>query len=65
MYTVDTSISSGLVPIKLAGDPGNAHFDHYPLLGAGQSVTAHGYTIAVVADDGDTHTVRIQPAAGS
>ena len=63
VYTVDASISTGLLPIKLAGDPGHAHFDDYPLLGAGQSVTLHGHTITVVADDGGTHTVRITRTA--
>ena len=59
VYTVDAAINSGLLPVKLAGDPGNAHFDDYPLLAVGESVTVRGYTITVVADDGDTHTVTI------
>ena len=59
VYTVDAGVSSGLLPIKLAGDPGNAHLDDYPLLAVGESVTVRGYTITVVADDGDTHTVTI------
>ena len=64
VYTVNASISSGLLPIKLAGDPGNAHFDDYPLLAVGESVTVRGYTITVVADDGDTHTVSITRTGG-
>ena len=63
VYTVNASISSGLLPIKLAGDPGNSHFDDYPLLAVGESVTVRGYTITVVADDGHTHTVRITRTA--
>ena len=59
VYTVDAGVSSGLLPIKLAGDPGNAHLDDYPLLAVGESVTVRGYTITVVADDGDTYTVTI------
>ena len=59
VYTVDAEVGSGLLPIKVAGDPGNAHFEDYPLLSVGQSVTVRGYTITVVADDGDTHTVTI------
>ena len=63
VYTVNASISSGLLPVKLAGDPGNAHFDDYPLLAVGESVTVRGYTVTVVADGGDTHTVTITRTA--
>ncbi|MYF33109.1 MAG: hypothetical protein F4033_14080 [Acidimicrobiaceae bacterium] len=59
VYTVDAMISSGLLPMKLAGDPGNAHFDDYPLLKVGESVTVRGYTITVDTDDGNTHTVTV------
>ena len=59
VYTVDAAISSGLLPIRVVGDTGNAHLDAYPILTLGQSVTVRGYTITVVADDGDTHTVTI------
>ena len=59
VYTVDAMISSGLLPMKLAGDPGNAHFDDYPLLRVGESVTVRGYTITVDTDDGNTHTVTV------
>ena len=59
VYTVDAATSSGLLPIWVVGDTGNAHLDAYPVLTLGQSVTVRGYTITVVADDGDTHTVTI------
>ena len=62
VYTVDAGVSSGLLPIKVAGDPGNAHLEDYPLLAGGESITVRGYTITVVADDGDTHTVTIAKA---
>ena len=62
VYTVDAAISSGLLPIRVVGDTGNAHLDAYPILALGQSVTVRGYTITVVADDGDTHTVTITRA---
>ena len=42
VYTVDAGVSSGLLPIKLAGDPGNAHLDDYPLLAVGESVDRAG-----------------------
>ena len=59
VYTVDTLIGSGQLPVKVAGDSGNGQVDDFPVLQAGESVTVHGYTITVTADDGDTHTVTI------
>lgn len=59
VYTVDTSVPNGQLPIKIAGDTGNGQVDSFPVLQAGESVTVHGYTIAVTAHDGDTHTVSI------
>ena len=57
MYTVDASLPTGELPLKIAGDTGNGQVDDYPVLAVGQSVTVRGYTVTVVADDGDTHTV--------
>ncbi|WP_419551564.1 cell wall-binding repeat-containing protein [Candidatus Poriferisodalis sp.] len=54
VYTVDAARISGYLPIRVAGD-----LYRYPLLEAGESVTLRGYTVAVVSDDGDTHTVTI------
>ena len=59
VYTVDSRIDNGQLPIKIAGDAGNSHVDDFPTLQAGESVTVAGYTIAVTADDGDTHSVQI------
>ncbi len=59
VYTVDSFIGSGELPVKIAGDSGNGQVDEFPVLGPGDSVTLHGYTIKVTADDGDTHTVSI------
>ncbi len=59
VYTVDASVESGQLPVKVAGDSGNGQIDDYPILTTGQSVTVRGYTIAVVSDNGDTHTVTI------
>ncbi len=59
VYTVDTLIGSGDLPVKIAGDSGNGQVDEFPVLGPGESVTLHGYTITVTADDGDAHTVSI------
>ncbi|WP_419554805.1 cell wall-binding repeat-containing protein [Candidatus Poriferisodalis sp.] len=61
VYTVDTSLGSGQLPAKIAGDTGSGQVDDFPVLEAGESVTLRGYTITVVADDGDTHTVTITP----
>ena len=65
VYTVNAAISSGLLPIQVVGDTGNAHLDAYPILTSGQSVTVRGYTIEVVDDDGDAHTVTITRTGGS
>ena len=59
VYTVDTLRGSGWVPARVAGETGNYEFDDYPLLTLRQSVTVHGYTVTVTADDGDTHAVSI------
>ncbi len=59
VYTVDSFVGSGELPAKIAGDSGNGQVDEFPVLGPGDSVTLHGYTITVTADDGDTHTVSI------
>ena len=59
VYTVEAHLDSGDLPIKLAGDTGRGHTLVNPILGVGESVTVRGYTITVVADHGDTHTVTI------
>ena len=59
VYTVDSSVHSGDLPLRVAGDSGNGQVDGFPVLGPGESVALHGYTITVTADDGDTHTVSI------
>ncbi|MCE2512987.1 MAG: hypothetical protein J4F50_10655 [Acidimicrobiia bacterium] len=59
VYTVDASLGSGELPIKVAGDPGNGRVDDYPILARSDRVVVRGYTITVTRDDGDTHTVTI------
>ncbi|MYD32324.1 MAG: hypothetical protein F4W98_00390 [Acidimicrobiales bacterium] len=59
VYTVDSFIGSGELPAKVAGDSGNSEVDDFPVLGLGESVTLHGYTVTVTADNGSTHTVAI------
>ena len=59
VYTVDTFIGSGELPVKVAGDSGDSEVDDFPVLGLGESVTLHGYTVTVTADDGAAHTVSI------
>ena len=63
VYTVDARTGSGDLPIKLAGDAGRGHTYESPILTVGESVTVRGYTITVIADDGDTHTVTISKRA--
>ena len=59
VYTIDTLVATGQLPMRIAGDIGNGQVDDFPVLEVGESVTVAGYTITVTADDGDTHTVRI------
>ncbi|MDE0657984.1 MAG: hypothetical protein OXH58_15545, partial [Acidimicrobiaceae bacterium] len=59
IYTVDASRLSGQLPVWLAGDSGNGQVDAYPILVRGERVFVAGYTIGVVAADGNTHIVQI------
>ena len=59
VYSVDSRIDNGQLPIKVAGDSGNGQVDDFPTLQVGESVTVSGYTIVVTSDDGDTHSVQI------
>ena len=59
IYTVDASRLTGELPIRLAGDSGNGQIDAYPILARGERAFVAGYTIGVVAADGDTHVVQI------
>ena len=58
LYTVNASTYSGNLPIKVVGVPDGG----FPVLQVGESATVRGYTITVVADGGDTHTVTITRA---
>ena len=59
MYTVDAALATRRLPLKMAGDTGNAQVNDYPILTQGQSVTIGGYTITVqsVTPSGDTITI--------
>ncbi len=59
VYTVDARVETGQLPLKVAGDDGTSQVNDFPVLTLGESVNVRGYTITVIADDGDTHTVRI------
>ena len=63
VYTVDSFVGSGQLPIKFAGDSGNGQIDGFPTIGVGDSVTLRGYTITVTAGDNDTHSVAITRAS--
>ena len=60
VYTVDSRITTGELPTRIAGDPGNAQFNEFPVLSIGESVTVRGYTITVTADSGDAYVVAIE-----
>ena len=59
VYTVDPTLRGGRRPIKFVTDNGFGYLDRYPFLTVGESVSVAGYTITVVADDGDAHAVSI------
>ena len=59
VYTVDTTLGSGQLPMKLAGDPGNGHIERHPILTEGESVTVHGYNITVQSVTRHTDTIVI------
>ena len=59
VYTVDAWTAGGNLPVRLAGDVGRGYTRESPVLAEGESVTVRGYTVTVVADDGDTHTVTV------
>ncbi|MDE0122113.1 MAG: hypothetical protein OXS33_10340 [bacterium] len=58
VYTVDTTLENGDLPLKVAGDSGNGLVDGYPILTSRQSVTTHGYTITVISTTPHT-TIRV------
>lgn len=62
VYTVDSRLSTGELPTRIAGDPGNAQFSDFPVLGLRESVTVRGYTITVTRDDGDAYEIAIEPS---
>ncbi|WP_419921786.1 cell wall-binding repeat-containing protein [Candidatus Poriferisodalis sp.] len=47
VYTVDSLVVSGNLPLKIAGGTGNGVFVDFPVLTEGQSVNVRGYTIEV------------------
>lgn len=59
IYTVDTAIPNGKLPIRIAGDPGDLHLAAYPVLTPGWSAEVHGYTVTLVSSTSTTHTVAI------
>ena len=59
VYTVDVAVSTGALPIKGANETTSGYSDESPFLAEGQSITVAGYTITLLSDDGETHTVKI------
>ena len=59
VYTVNASIESGQLPLKVTGDSGNGQVDEYPVLTVGESVTVKGYTITLHSSTHHTDTVTI------
>ena len=65
VYTVDAALSSGDLPLKLAGDSGNRQVADLPILTLGQSITIRGYTVTVHSATPDIHTVAITQAGSA
>lgn len=61
VYTVDSAIRAGELPIRIAGDPGNRHLSEYPILTQGRSITVRGHTITLLSSTSTTHTVAVTP----
>ena len=59
VYTVDTLIESGQLPVRILGNARVGGFDSFPVLTAGESVTLHGYTITVTNDTKPSYTITI------
>ena len=59
VYTVDASLGSGELPLKIAGDAGNGQVDDYPILTSGDQVVVRGYRITFVSGRGGTYIVAI------
>ena len=65
IYTIDTSVPSRQMPIRVAGDMGDAIVDRWPIFTQGETVTIRGYQINVITStpEGDTIRIRRQPAS--
>ncbi len=59
VYTVDAAVATGALPIKGANETTTEFNTQSPYLTEGQSITVAGYTITLLSDDGETHTVKI------
>ena len=60
VYTVDSLVVSGNLPLKIAGGTGNGVFVEFPVLTEGQSVTVRGYTIEVTEASSAIGTVTVK-----
>ena len=65
VYTVDASLGSGQLPLRIAGDAGNGQVDDYPILKRGDQVVVRGYTVTFVSDRGGNYIVAVSKTAGS
>ena len=64
VYTVDASLGSGELPMKIGEDTGEGHVEHSPLLAAGESIDVRGYRIAVQSSSPESDTVVITKVDG-
>ncbi len=59
VYTVDATLGSGALPLKVGGDTGSGTIDRSPFLTEGQSLSLRGYTIAVRSATSSADTIVI------
>lgn len=59
VYTVDSRVATGDLPIKGANESANGFNSELPFLIEGQSTIVAGHKITLITNNGSTHTVQI------
>ena len=59
VYTVDATLGSGALPLKVGADTGSGTIDRSPFLAEGESLNLRGYTITVRSATATADTVVI------
>ncbi|MCY3632526.1 MAG: hypothetical protein OXH29_07640 [bacterium] len=64
VYTVDVTLGSGELPLKIGEDAGNGYIERSPILGIGESVNVRGYSVTFESSSPETDTVVITKTGG-